>query len=70
MHAELLDRLCPGIDEKEFYKAEDLAIGAVINVYGRAFILTECDEFTKVYYRDKFGIGKKKHQPKIFSFVS
>jgi len=55
-HTYLHDRLCPGIEEKEFYSDKDLAIGAVIDVYGRAFVLTECDEFTKTYYKDMYGI--------------
>lgn len=53
----LEDRLCPGVELKPFVEDRDLAIGAVLNVYGRAFILTDCDEFTKVYYREKYGIG-------------
>jgi hypothetical protein len=53
----LTDKLCPGIDEKEFITDKDLCIGAVLNVYGRAFILTECDKATQTYYREKYGIG-------------
>lgn len=40
----------------DYYKDNDLAIGAVLNIYGRPFILTTCDEFTRVYYREKYGV--------------
>ncbi|XP_032422797.1 EF-hand domain-containing family member C2 isoform X1 [Xiphophorus hellerii] len=39
----------------EFYKDSDLAIGKEINVWGRRVLLTDCDEFTKAYYRFKYG---------------
>ncbi|CAL8142221.1 unnamed protein product [Orchesella dallaii] len=52
----LEDRLCPGIDQKSHIKDRDLAIGAVLNIYGRAFIITDCDAFTKQYYQEKYGI--------------
>jgi len=43
---------------QEFYRDSDLKIGAVINVWGRQIMLCDCDEFTKDYYRTKYGIGK------------
>lgn len=55
-YSYITDRLCPGIVEEECYKDSDLAIGATLNIFGRCFILTDCDEFTKKYYRDKYGI--------------
>lgn len=54
----MTDSLCPGIDEKDFVTDKDLAIGAVINVYGRLFTLVDCDKATQTYYREKYGIGK------------
>jgi len=57
-HVFMPDRLCPGVDYKEFIKDNDLAIGAVLNVYGRAFILTSCDKATEIYYREKYGVGE------------
>lgn len=34
----------------------DLRIGETIDVLGRNVVLTDCDDFTKRYYREKFGI--------------
>lgn len=42
----------------DYYKQNDLAIGATVNVYGRKVVLTDCDPFTKEYYRVKYGLGK------------
>lgn len=41
------------------YSPGDLSIGAVVNVYGRNVILTDCDPFTKEYYRVTYGLGIK-----------
>ncbi|XP_077298539.1 EF-hand domain-containing family member C2-like [Arctopsyche grandis] len=40
----------------ETYRPPDLTVGAPINVYGRLVILTDCDLYTKEYYRSKYGI--------------
>ncbi|NXE23151.1 EFHC2 protein, partial [Ardeotis kori] len=52
----ILDNRKTGAVHQEFYKDSDLKIGTVINVWGRKIILCDCDEFTKEYYRTKYGI--------------
>lgn len=51
------DPLNCGMQHTEYYKPKDLAIGASINVYGRKVVLTDCDPYTKEYYRAKYGLG-------------
>ncbi|XP_068125931.1 EF-hand domain-containing family member C2 [Hyperolius riggenbachi] len=52
----ILDNLKTGAVHQEFYKDCDLTIGAIISAWGRNIILCDCDEFTKNYYRTKYGI--------------
>ncbi|XP_006902140.1 PREDICTED: EF-hand domain-containing family member C2-like [Elephantulus edwardii] len=52
----LLDKYKPGKLQQEFYKDSDLAIGTTINVWGRKVLICDCDEFTKCYYKKKYGI--------------
>lgn len=49
----VVDPLDIGRKDVIYYSDRDLQIGTVLNVYGRAVVLTECDEFTKNYYRQK-----------------
>uniref|UniRef100_A0A673CBG2 EF-hand domain (C-terminal) containing 2 n=1 Tax=Sphaeramia orbicularis TaxID=375764 RepID=A0A673CBG2_9TELE len=46
----------PSVRE-DFYQDRDLTIGGELNVWGRKVIICDCDEFTKEYYRSKYGIG-------------
>ncbi|XP_014194781.1 EF-hand domain-containing family member C2 isoform X2 [Haplochromis burtoni] len=52
----ILDSLKTGAVHEEFYKDCDLIIGGEVNVWGRRVILADCDDFTKHYYRAKYGI--------------
>ncbi|XP_053435855.1 EF-hand domain-containing family member C2 [Nycticebus coucang] len=52
----LLDKYKLGKVEQEFYKDSDLSIGTAINVWGRKVLLCDCDEFTKTYYKTKYGV--------------
>ncbi|XP_072253820.1 EF-hand domain-containing family member C2 [Leuresthes tenuis] len=51
----ILDSLKTGAISEEFYKDVDLVIGGEVNMWGRKVIITDCDEFTKNYYRSKYG---------------
>uniref|UniRef100_A0A3B5B1C8 EF-hand domain-containing family member C2 n=1 Tax=Stegastes partitus TaxID=144197 RepID=A0A3B5B1C8_9TELE len=52
----MLDSLKTGANHEEFYKDCDLVIGGEINVWGRIVTITDCDDFTKDYYRSKYDI--------------
>ncbi|XP_038616368.1 EF-hand domain-containing family member C2 isoform X1 [Tachyglossus aculeatus] len=52
----ILDNRKTGQVLQEFYKDNDLTLGATINVWGRKILLCDCDDFTKEYYRTKYGI--------------
>lgn len=49
---------CLGIGGKnvECYTDKDLTIGCAVNIYGREIHIVDCDDFTREYYRKKYGI--------------
>ncbi|XP_078612386.1 EF-hand domain-containing family member C2-like [Branchiostoma floridae x Branchiostoma japonicum] len=53
----ILDSLKTGAVHLDFYHDGDLTIGSVINVWGRKMVICDCDEFTREYYRSKYGIS-------------
>ncbi|KAJ3323163.1 EF-hand domain-containing member C2 [Boothiomyces sp. JEL0866] len=40
----------------ECFSDADLMIGSVIHLYGRPFVICDCDEFTKNYYRENYDV--------------
>ncbi|CAA9999905.1 unnamed protein product [Nesidiocoris tenuis] len=52
----IADPLDAGRSSKEFYRDKDITIGAVVNSFGRKFVVYDCDNFTKEYYKVKFGL--------------
>ncbi|KAJ3078719.1 EF-hand domain-containing member C2, partial [Rhizoclosmatium hyalinum] len=39
-----------------YYSDKDFTLGAVLHLNGRPFVICDCDEFTKEYYREKYGL--------------
>lgn len=46
-----IDPLNTGKVNREYYKENELSIGAKINVFGKKIIITDMDAFTKEFYR-------------------
>ncbi|KAM6279843.1 EF-hand domain-containing protein 1 isoform 3-T3 [Porphyrio hochstetteri] len=40
----------------EWHTAKDFAVGKATTILGRTFFIYDCDNFTRNFYRDKFGI--------------
>jgi len=53
----ILDNLKTGAINLNYYKDNDLMVGRVVNCFGRKLILTDCDQFTKEFYKNKYGIN-------------
>jgi len=54
----ILDSLKTGAIYSEYYTDADLQVGSHINVYGRTILVTDADEFTKDFYKSKYGCDK------------
>lgn len=51
---------CPGMlskeKESEYYLPKDLVLGNFINIYNRSCLIYDCDDFTKLWYKQNLGI--------------
>ena len=49
---------CPGLlkTEDEYYTPKDLFLGNYVFVFGRPCHLVDCDEFTRKWYKENFGV--------------
>ncbi|XP_024947143.1 EF-hand domain-containing family member C2 isoform X2 [Cephus cinctus] len=52
----VVDPLDTGRLSRDYYKDNDLIIGAQISVFGRKVVITDLDDFTKKYYSQKYGL--------------
>lgn len=46
----------PGSNPQNFFSERDLTIGSILHLYGRPFVICDCDEFTKNFYRENYGL--------------
>ena len=42
---------------KDWFTPRDFMVGQTLFILGRRFLLYDCDEFTKNYYRTTFGVN-------------
>merc|ERR1740123_2321703 len=47
------------LKSEEFYGPADLACGNKVTIYGRTFLIYDCDDFTKIWYQRNMGIDQK-----------
>ncbi|TPX76547.1 hypothetical protein CcCBS67573_g02162 [Chytriomyces confervae] len=42
---------------ESFFTERDFTLGAVLHLNGRPFVICDCDDFTKEYYRENYGLA-------------
>lgn len=52
----ILDSLKTGAVTTEYYTDADIMIGGHMNIWGRDITITDADEFTKEFYKSKYGV--------------
>jgi len=46
---------CPGMKMKkdEYYEPKDISLGNMVKIFGRECLVYNCDDFTKLWYKEK-----------------
>ncbi|KAK6091135.1 hypothetical protein BDEG_24632 [Batrachochytrium dendrobatidis JEL423] len=45
-------------NSNDYFTERDFMIGGVLHLYGRPFVICDCDEFTKSFYRENYGVSE------------
>jgi len=59
----ILDPLKTGEVNVDYYSDADLKIGNIVNVWGRKFVLCDMDDFTREFYKSKYGLNDSSFTP-------
>ncbi|KAJ1559232.1 EF-hand domain-containing member C2, partial [Nowakowskiella sp. JEL0078] len=55
-HVARVNGHVPNESADAYYSDSDFMIGSVLHLYGRPFVVCDCDDFTKQYYAEKYGL--------------